>query len=130
MLLKALLVRINVAINRTASDKDSASLCRGLQERRRRIMGILYKAETEDISDKPEASKDTESVVVRLFLKTIQLMNSTKLSWQQFFRQPILIRQKQELLKSNTSKKTIDTLIFLETSSSSIIKLANCPIHN
>lgn len=60
LLLKALLVRINIAIERTASDEDSASLCRGLQERRRRIMGILYKAETEDISDKPDAAKDTE----------------------------------------------------------------------
>ena len=60
LLLEALLVRINIAIERTASDEDSASLCRGLQERRRRIMGILYKAETEDISDKPDAAKDAE----------------------------------------------------------------------
>jgi len=60
LLLKALLVRINIAIERIASDEDSASLCRGLQERRRRIMGILYKAETEDISDKPDAAKDAE----------------------------------------------------------------------
>ena len=60
LLLKALLGRINIAIERTASDEDSASLCRGLQERRRRIMGILYKAETEDISDKPDAAKDAE----------------------------------------------------------------------
>ena len=60
LLLKALLVRINIAIERTASDEDSASLCRGLQERRRRIMGILYKVETEDISDKPDAAKDAE----------------------------------------------------------------------
>lgn len=60
LLLKALLVRINIAIERTANDEDSASLCRGLQERRRRIMGILYKAETEDISDKPDAAKDAE----------------------------------------------------------------------
>ena len=60
LLLKALLVRINIAIERTASDEDSASLCLGLQERRRRIMGILYKAETEDISDKPDAAKDAE----------------------------------------------------------------------
>ncbi|NDO18067.1 DUF262 domain-containing protein [Lachnospiraceae bacterium MD329] len=60
LLLKALLVRINIAIEKTASDEDSVSLCRGLQERRRRIMGILYKAETEDISDKPDAEKDFE----------------------------------------------------------------------
>lgn len=60
LLLKALLVRINIAIERTAGDEDSASLCRGLQERRRRIMGILYKAETEDIADKPDVAKDAE----------------------------------------------------------------------
>ena len=60
LLLKALLIRINVAIDRTANDEDSASLCRGLQERRRRIMGILYKAETEDIPDKPDTAKDAE----------------------------------------------------------------------
>lgn len=60
LLLKALLVRINIAIERTVSDDDSASLCRGLQERRRRIMGILYKAETEDIPDKPDAPKDAK----------------------------------------------------------------------
>jgi hypothetical protein len=59
LLLKALLVRINIAIERTISDEDSAGLCRGLQERRRRIMGILYKAETEDISDRPDKVKDT-----------------------------------------------------------------------
>lgn len=53
LLLKALLVRINVAIGTTSQDVDSASLCRGLKERRRKIMGILYKAETEEIPDRP-----------------------------------------------------------------------------
>ena len=60
LLLKALLVRINFAITRTTNDEDSASLCRGLQERRRRIMGILYKTETEEISDKPDSAKDAD----------------------------------------------------------------------
>lgn len=60
LLLKALLIRINIAINRTANDEDSASLRRGLQERRRRIMGILYKADTEDISDKPDTVQDAK----------------------------------------------------------------------
>lgn len=58
LLLKALLVRINVAIGKTAGDEDSASLCSGLKERRRRIMGILYKVEAEDISDTPDLEKD------------------------------------------------------------------------
>lgn len=58
MLLKALLVRINVAIGTTGQDEESANLCRGLKERRRKIMGILYKAETEEIPDKPEIDAD------------------------------------------------------------------------
>ena len=58
LLLKALLVRINVAIGKTTSDEESEGLCRGLKERRRRIMGILYRAETEDIPDIPEFEKD------------------------------------------------------------------------
>lgn len=60
LLLKALLVRINVAIGKTEGDEDSENLCRGLKERRRRIMGILYKAETEDIPDKPDIKRDAE----------------------------------------------------------------------
>lgn len=60
LLLKALLVEINDAIQKTVHDEDSASLRRGLQERRRRIMEILYKVETEDIPDMPDRTKDAE----------------------------------------------------------------------
>lgn len=58
LLMKALLVRINVAIGATSQDDDSENLCRGLKERRRKIMGILYKAETEDIPDNPDITTD------------------------------------------------------------------------
>lgn len=58
LLMKALLVRINVAIGTTSQDADSENLCRGLKERRRKIMGILYKAETEEIPDKPDIATD------------------------------------------------------------------------
>lgn len=58
LLMKALLVRINVAIGTTSQDDDSENLCRGLKERRRKIMGILYKAETEDIADNPDIATD------------------------------------------------------------------------
>lgn len=78
LLLKALLVRINIAIERTASDEDSASLCRGLQERRRRIMGILYKAETEDISDKPDAAKDAEICHREIILENFSINEQYK----------------------------------------------------
>lgn len=58
LLLKALLIRINVAIGRTAQDEESENLCRGLKERRRKIMGILYKVEPDYITDKPEIDSD------------------------------------------------------------------------
>lgn len=58
LLMKALLVRINVAIGTTSQDDDSENLCRGLKERRRKIMGILYKAETEDIPDNSDIATD------------------------------------------------------------------------
>ena len=58
LLLKALLIRINAAIDTTSQDDDSENLYRGLKERRRKIMGILYKAETEDISDQPDITTD------------------------------------------------------------------------
>ena len=60
LLLKALLVRINVAIGKTEGDPDSEGLCRGLKERRRRIMGILYQVGSEDISDNPDQKIDAQ----------------------------------------------------------------------
>ncbi len=58
LLLKALLMRINIAIISTSGDEDSESLRRGLEERRRKIMGILYKTDAEDIPNMPDISKD------------------------------------------------------------------------
>ena len=60
LLMKALLLRINVAIGKNKNDEDAVGLRRGLQERRRGLMGILYKAETEDISNIPDADKDAK----------------------------------------------------------------------
>lgn len=60
LLLKALLIRINNAIETTSHDEDSEALCRGLKERRRNIMVMLYKLEAEDIPDKPNIVKDQE----------------------------------------------------------------------
>ena len=60
LLLKALLLGINNAIEKMTDDADSEGLYRGLKGRRRRIIEILYKAEIEDISDKPNVAKDTE----------------------------------------------------------------------
>ncbi len=60
LLLKALLLRVNTAIETTARDEESAGLFRGLKERRRKIMGILYKADPEDIPDRPDIEADRD----------------------------------------------------------------------
>lgn len=58
LLLKALLLKINIAIGRTGGDDESQSLFRGLKDRRRKIMRLLYKAEAEEINDKPDNESD------------------------------------------------------------------------
>lgn len=60
LLLKSLLIKINDSIKQTPNDEDSAGLLRGLKERRRKIMGILYKVESEDITDEPNKERDGE----------------------------------------------------------------------
>lgn len=72
LLLKALLIHINNAIGQTANDTDSVGLCNGLKERRRRIMGILYKVEAEDISEIPDYQKD-----YLIYLQTNILLNDS-----------------------------------------------------
>ena len=61
LLLKALLIRINIAINNTANDEDSKPLFRGLKDRRRRIMELLYKVEADDI---PEEFDKVADIVI------------------------------------------------------------------
>ncbi len=59
LLFKALLLGINNSIARiNSNDEDSSGLLNGLKERRRRILGILYKAEPEEISERPNIEKD------------------------------------------------------------------------
>lgn len=59
LLLKALLIRINIAINNTANDEDSKPLFRGLKDRRRRIMELLYKVEADDIPEEFDKVADS-----------------------------------------------------------------------
>lgn len=51
LLLKALLIRLNTAIEETASDKDSKRLNSVLTMKRNTVLKILYKAKDEDIFD-------------------------------------------------------------------------------
>ena len=73
LLLKALLMWINVAIRRTGQDEESANLCRGLKERRRKIMGILYQIETEDISDNPEDDTADSTIFEEIIIKNYSI---------------------------------------------------------
>lgn len=56
LLLKALLIRINSAIDTTPNDEDSAKLRGNLRDRRKKIMEILYRVETDDIPDNPDVT--------------------------------------------------------------------------
>ncbi len=82
LLLKALLININDAIAKTSRDDESESLCRGLKERRRKIMGILYKAETEDISDKPDREADRRICKSSFILKNSSINERYKTELQ------------------------------------------------
>ena len=73
LLLKALLLRINTAIGKTGQDDDSENLCRGLKERRRKIMGILYQAETEDFPDVPDIDTDRKICSRTLIMKNLSI---------------------------------------------------------
>ena len=70
LLLKALLIRINDAIKNAANDEDSESLLLGLKQRRRTIMGILYRVEAEDILDMPNEEADS-----RIYNRSLILEN-------------------------------------------------------
>ena len=51
LLLKALLLRLNIALKDIAEDKDAESLRAGLMGRRNEIITLLYKAEDEDVPE-------------------------------------------------------------------------------
>ena len=57
----------------TSQDEDSENLCRGLKERRRKIMGILYKVETEDIPDNPDINTDKAICNSNIILKNFSI---------------------------------------------------------
>lgn len=59
LLLKALLMQINTAIEKVpANDDDAATLLRGLKDRRRTIINILYQTDTEHIPETPKGDED------------------------------------------------------------------------
>lgn len=60
LLLKALLTRINETLKNMVDDSESELLKRGLRERRRKLISILYKMDLDEITDEPDEEKDKE----------------------------------------------------------------------
>lgn len=60
LLLKALLIKINEKLMTMVNDSDSEPLKRGLRERRRNLISILYNVDPEYITDEPDNEKDKE----------------------------------------------------------------------
>ena len=60
LLLKALLISINDSLLKDTHDEESAPLFRGLRQRRKQIMGILYRTDDEEIEDLPNYNCDRE----------------------------------------------------------------------
>lgn len=60
LLLKALLIKVNEKLIKMVNDSDSEPLKRGLRERRRNLISILYNVDPEYITDEPDYEKDKE----------------------------------------------------------------------
>ena len=60
LLLKALLTKINETLENMVDDPESEQLRRGLRERRRNLISILYKTDPDYITDEPDEEKDKE----------------------------------------------------------------------
>ncbi len=64
LLLKALLLKLNEVIPTVQGDAESKALKAGLEERRREIMNILYKAEVEEIEDMLDDHSKTKNILI------------------------------------------------------------------
>lgn len=61
LLLKALLIKINESILNAVDDDDSKGLLKALKKRRDTITSMLYKIDSDDVSDTPD-TKDDEKI--------------------------------------------------------------------
>ena len=64
LLLKALLIRLNNALQNIPNDEDSEALKAGLKANRNKIMVILYKADDEDIPSMLKDETKTKNILV------------------------------------------------------------------
>ncbi len=64
LLLKALLIRLNIAINRTPNDEETVGLRDGLIAKRNKIMRILYKAEDEEVSSMLKDNTKIKNILI------------------------------------------------------------------
>uniref|UniRef100_UPI0039A55C5A DUF262 domain-containing protein n=1 Tax=Ornithobacterium rhinotracheale TaxID=28251 RepID=UPI0039A55C5A len=64
ILLKALLMRLNIALKNITDDEDSERLKAGLKANRNKIMSLLYKAEAEDIPAMLKNKENTKGILI------------------------------------------------------------------
>ncbi|CAI3937060.1 DNAse/DNA nickase specific for phosphorothioated or glycosylated phage DNA [Commensalibacter communis] len=64
LLIKAILIRLNEVLLIIPKDEDSEDLISGLTDRRKIIMGILYKAEAEDIPSMLKDHTKTQNILI------------------------------------------------------------------
>lgn len=105
LLLKALLIRINDALNDPTNDEESANFYRGLQERRRNIMRILYKVESEDISDTPDSIKDAEIYKKGTILENFSINEQYKTELKTILQARDYETAKADVIKRKYKKK-------------------------
>ena len=58
LLLKAILMCLNTTIKNASNDEEAIKLYRALQDHRRTLMKLLYKAKVENIPDEPDSDAD------------------------------------------------------------------------
>lgn len=83
LLLKALLTKINETLEKMIDDPESEQLKRGLRERRRTLISILYKIDPDDITDEPDEKKDKE--IYNSFSNLINNSNQEKETYKEDF---------------------------------------------
>lgn len=99
LLLKALLLRINAVIEKPTNDEDSSGLFLGLKDRRRKIMGILYKAEPEEIADEPNRKKDGELYKKAAILENYSINEQYKTDFDSIMRSVDFIEMESNVIK-------------------------------
>lgn len=98
LLLKALLTRINETLKNMVDDSESELLKRGLRERRRKLISILYKMDLDEITDEPDEEKDKE-----IYSRFSNLINNSN---QETYKEELI-----SIMKSSTYEEAENSAI-------------------